>query len=389
VDDPDRLPQGALAGRVGWIINPRRAHEGWCRDHVENAHLLLRHAATMVTSKPTGAANRAPHGPDDLSQTGDPFQTDDLAFVPGQRFVMGSDRHYPEEGPSHPVVVDGFWIQPRQVTNSDFTRFVDATGYITVAERPLDAADYPGAPVENLQPGSMVFHRTAGPVDLRDLSQWWTWTPGASWRHPHGLGDSSPPRSDHPVVHVAFEDAAAYATWSGLDLPTEAEWEAAARGGLDQAAYVWGPDPEPPGHQLANYWHGHFPWQSDPGYGDTAPVGSFPANTYGLYDMAGNVWEWTTDWYSARHSGSPDPSPCCLPRNPRGGDITISYDPHQPQFTIPRKVVKGGSFLCANSYCQRYRPAARRPQMIDTGMSHIGFRCVRRPQDQRDRAQTP
>ena len=321
---------------------------------------------------------QGPHGPRDPVYPDHEPQTDGLVFVPGQRFIMGSDRHYPEERPSHPVEVDGFRIQARQVTNHDFAQFVDATGYLTVAERPLDPADFPGAPVENLQPGSMVFHRTGGPVDLGDLSQWWAWTPGASWRHPNGPGHASPPRTDHPVVHVAYEDAAAYARWTGLDLPTEAEWEAAARGGLDQEAYVWGPDPESPGQQLANYWHGQFPWQSDPGYGDTTPAGSFPGNSYGLYDMAGNVWEWTTDWYSARHSGNADPSPCCLPRNPRGGDITASYDPGQPQFAIPRKVIKGGSFLCANSYCQRYRPAARRPQMIDTGMSHIGFRCVQR-----------
>jgi formylglycine-generating enzyme required for sulfatase activity len=178
------------------------------------------------------------------------------------------------------------------------------------------------------------------------------------------------------VVHVAYEDAEAYAAWAGWSLPSEAEWEAAARGGLEGEPYTWGPDPEPPGARLANFWHGDFPWRAEAGYGSTRPVGSFPANGYGLFDMAGNVWEWTTDWYATRHEADPHPTPCCLPRNPRGPGIETSYDPAQPQFRVPRKVIKGGSYLCADSYCRRYRPAARRPQMVDTGMSHIGFRCV-------------
>jgi formylglycine-generating enzyme required for sulfatase activity len=256
-------------------------------------------------------------------------------------------------------------MQAHQVTNADFAEFVDATGYVTVAERPLDPADYPGAPAANLVPGSMVFRRTSGPVDLRHLSQWWTWTPAASWRRPVGPLSSIDKRADHPVVHVAYEDAEAYAAWAGLALPTEAEWETAARGGLDHTTYTWGDEPEMPGQRLANYWHGEFPWRPDPGYGRTSPVGSFPANGYGLFDTAGNVWEWTSDWYGDTRSGEP----CC-----EAG----SYDSAQPQFKVPRKVIKGGSFLCADTYCLRYRPAARRPQMIDTGMSHIGFRCVKR-----------
>ncbi|WP_445166665.1 formylglycine-generating enzyme family protein [Mycolicibacterium sp. Dal123E01] len=282
----------------------------------------------------------------------------DLVRIPGQTAILGSDEHYPEEAPTRPVTVDGFSIQAHQVTNSDFTEFVSATGYLTVAERPLNAADYPDAPAANLQPGSMVFRRTSGPIDLRHLSQWWIWTPGASWRHPLGPGSSIAKRADHPVVHVAYEDAQGYATWAGLALPTEAEWEIAARGGLDRGGYTWGDHPEEAGQRLANYWHGEFPWRPDPGYGRTAAVGSFAPNGYGLFDMAGNVWEWTSDWY--------------------GGTEADSYDPAQPQFAVPRKVVKGGSFLCADSYCLRYRPAARRPQMVDTGMSHIGFRCVKR-----------
>jgi len=295
--------------------------------------------------------------------------------VPAQTFRMGSDRHYPEETPSHNVAVDSFEVAAYPVTNGEFARFVGDTGYTTVAERPLDPADFPGAPAENLQPGSMVFTPTAGPVDLRHINLWWTWTPGACWRRPEGPGSNTRRRSDHPVVHVAYEDAASYAEWAGTRLPTEAEWEAAARGGLDHADYTWGDEAEQPGQALANFWHGSFPWRSEPGYGSTTAVGSFPPNPLGLYDMAGNVWEWTSDWYAPTHTV--DEHGCCAPKDPRGPAIETSFDPEQPQFRIPRKVIKGGSHLCADSYCRRYRPAARRPQMIDTGMSHIGFRCVR------------
>jgi sulfatase modifying factor 1 len=278
------------------------------------------------------------------------------AWVPGASFRMGSDAHYPEEAPARVVAVDGFWIDRRQVTNRQFAEFVMATGHVTVAERPLDPAAFPGAPAENLVPGSLVFVRTRGPVDLRHINQWWRWTPGASWRAPEGPGSTLDGRDEHPVVHVAYEDAERYAAWAGRTLPSEAEWELAARGGLDGAAYTWGEEPEPAGERLANYWHGEFPWRAEAGYGTTAPVGSYPPNGHGLFDMAGNVWEWTTSWY--------------------GGSEAASRDPSQPQFAVPRKVLKGGSFLCADSYCRRYRPAARRPQMIDTGMSHVGFRCA-------------
>ena len=289
----------------------------------------------------------------------------DLAWVPGQTATLGSDTHYPEEAPLREVTVDGFWMQAHQVTNTQFGEFVSDTGYVSVAERPLNAADYPGAPPENLQPGSMVFGRTAGPVDLRHLNLWWTWTPGACWNHPRGPRSSLTNRDHHPVVHIAFEDAAAYADWAGLELPTEIQWEVAARGGLPHSTYTWGNDHEQPGQRLANYWHGEFPYLPDTGYGQTAAVGSFPANGCGLFDMAGNVWEWTVDWYK----DTPDAGGCCA---------ADSIDPRQSQFQVPRRVVKGGSFLCADSYCMRYRPAARRPQPIDTGMSHIGFRCVKR-----------
>ena len=309
-------------------------------------------------------------------------RTETMTWIDAGTFRMGSDSHYPEEAPAHVVRVDGFWIDRCQVTNRQFATFVADTGYRTVAERPLDAADFPGAPAENLVPGSLVFTRTAGPVDLRYLNAWWTWTPGANWQHPEGPGSTLEGRDAHPVVHVAYEDAEAYAGWAGMTLPTEAEWEFAARGGLDAASYVWGDDPERPGDQLANYWHGRFPWRPDAGYGTTTPVGAFPANGFGLSDMAGNVWEWTSDWYTANHPDDPD-KPCCVPLNPHGGSEQASLDPRQPQFRIPRKVIKGGSFLCADTYCMRYRPAARRPQMIDTGMSHIGFRCVTRSDGRR------
>jgi formylglycine-generating enzyme len=295
--------------------------------------------------------------------------------IPGGEFTMGSDEHYPEEAPAQRVSVDGFGMDATAVTNAEFAAFVEDTGYVTVAERPLDPADFPGAPPENLVPGSLVFTPTPGPVDLRHMSQWWAWTPRASWKHPVGPNSSRAGREDHPVVHVAYEDAQAYAAWAGKELPTEAQWELAARAGLDGAAYSWGDAPEEEGQRLANYWHGDFPWRPDPGYGTTAPVGSYPPNGFGLFDMAGNVWEWTTDWYRDRRPEHPG-TPGSVLVNPRGGSIEESYDPAQPQFRVPRKVIKGGSFLCADSYCLRYRPAARRPQMIDTGMSHIGFRCI-------------
>ena len=300
-----------------------------------------------------------------------------MVSIPGGTFRMGSDHHYREEAPVHTVEVDGFSVRATTVTNSDYAAFVAATGYTTVAERPLDPAAYPGAPPENLVPGALVFTMTAGPVDLRHISQWWIWTPGACWHRPEGPGSGVDDRGDHPVVHVAHEDAEAYAAWAGERLPTEAEWEYAARGGLDGKAYVWGDEAVPDGRYLANFWQGEFPWRNSEadGHAGTAPVGSYPPNGYGLFDMAGNVWEWTSDWYADNHPADADKA-CCVPRNPRGPEVEASYDPAQPQFPIPRKVLKGGSFLCADEYCRRYRPAARRPQMVDTGMSHLGFRTV-------------
>ncbi|MBV8197826.1 MAG: formylglycine-generating enzyme family protein [Candidatus Eremiobacteraeota bacterium] len=295
---------------------------------------------------------------------------DGMIRIEGGSFLMGSDRFYPEEGPVREVSVSGFSIGARAVTNAEFAKFVRTTGYLTVAERPLNATDYPGALPENLVPGALVFHMTPGPVDLRDYSQWWSWVPGASWKHPKGPGSSIDSTPDHPVVHVAYEDAKAYAVWAGKRLPTEAEWEFAARGGLGGKDFVWGDEMEPGGRPAANTWQGEFPWKSTGRRGPgTMPVGSFAPNGYGLFDMAGNVWEWTCDWFVTDRPSIE--SPCCA-----GSARELSYDPCQPQIRIPRKVLKGGSFLCSPSYCLRFRPAARSPQMIDTGMSHLGFRCI-------------
>lgn len=300
-----------------------------------------------------------------------------MVSLEGGEFAMGSDRHYTEEAPTRRVAVDGFAIDAFPVTNERFAEFVAETGYVTVAERPPDPALYPGAPRENLVPGSMVFVPTEGPVDLRDSSNWWAWTPGADWRHPTGPDGGVEGLERHPVVHVAYEDAQAYCAWAGFSLPTETEWEYAARGGLDAAEFAWGDEDLQESEPLANTWQGRFPCQNTllDGFLRTSPVGSYPPNGYGLHDMIGNVWEWTADWYRAEHGAA---SPCCVPSNPGGGTEDESYDPAQPQFRIPRKVLKGGSHLCARNYCFRYRPAARQPQMVDTGMSHVGFRCVRR-----------
>ncbi len=303
-----------------------------------------------------------------------------MAWIPGGPFLMGSDHHYPEEGPAHPVTVDGFWMDQYAVTNNQFRRFVAETGYVTVAERPPDPADYPDAPPAMLRPGSLVFQKPMHHVDRRDWQQWWAYMPGADWRHPEGPRTSTSGRGTHPVVHIAFPDAEAYALWAGKMLPTEAEWECAARGGLEGAVYTWGDAYDPRSKALANTWQGEFPWQNllHDRYERTARVGSYPPNGYGLSDMAGNVWEWTTDWYQERHPATPAKA-CCIPVNPRGGPMERSFDPYQPKIAIPRKVLKGGSFLCAPNYCLRYRPAARIAEAIDSSTCHLGFRCMIRP----------
>jgi formylglycine-generating enzyme required for sulfatase activity len=301
----------------------------------------------------------------------------DMIRIPGGRFRMGSDRHYPEEAPVHRVTVDGFLIDRTPVTNRQFRDFVRATGHVTFAEKRPDPKDYPGAPPHMLYAGSLVFSPPDHPVDLRDWSQWWTLLKGADWRHPSGSKSSINSLDNHPVVHVAYADALAYARWAGKDLPTEAEWEFAARGGLDGAEFAWGDEFTPDERQMANTWQGAFPFQNtaQDGFERTSPVTAFPPNGYGLYDMIGNVWEWTSDFYVPKHPADAVKA-CCIPENPRGGREDQSYDPCQPDTPIPRRVLKGGSHLCAPNYCRRYRPAARHPQPVDTSTSHVGFRCV-------------
>ncbi len=300
-----------------------------------------------------------------------------MVKVEGGDFAMGSEDFYPDEAPVRRVSVDGFWIDPQPVTNSRFSAFVEATGFVTEAEKPPDPAMYPEAAPEDLVPGGLVFTMTSVPVNLGDFTNWWRWTPGADWRHPTGPESLIEGLADHPVVQVSQGDAAAYCIWAGLELPTEAEWEFAARGGLDGARFVWGDEDPQETEPLANTWQGRFPHENTEldGWTRTSPVGSYPPNGYGLYDMTGNVWEWTDDWYTTERP-STEPS-CCAPLDPRGGTQEASIDPGE-EIRIPRKVVKGGSHLCTPQYCYRYRPAARQPQTIETATSHLGFRGIRR-----------
>ena len=305
------------------------------------------------------------------------ISSDKLAWIEGGEFAMGSEDFYPDEGPVRQVNVERFAIAKTTVTNREFAKFVSATGYLTEAEQKPDPKMYPGAPPENLVPGALVFRMTTQPVSLRDFRRWWEWTPGADWRHPTGPESSIEDLGDHPVVQVSYTDATAFCDWAGVELPTEAEWEFAARGGLDGAKFAWGDEDQQETEPVANTWQGLFPVENTEvdGWTRTAPVGSYPANAYGLYDMAGNVWEWTTDWYTSTPTGE---ASCCGPSDVRGPTAEASMDQSQPDIRIPRKVVKGGSHLCTPQYCYRYRPAARQPQMIDTAMSHIGFRYILR-----------
>jgi formylglycine-generating enzyme required for sulfatase activity len=302
-----------------------------------------------------------------------------MTFIEGGTFTMGSERFYPVEWPLRRVRVDPFWIDATPVTNAEFAAFVAATGYRTTAESAPDPRDYSGIDPQLLQPASLVFDPPNGLSNPRDITSWWSFRPGAQWRHPEGLGSTIEDRGDHPVVHVSHSDAKAYASWAGKRLATEAEWELAARGGHDGWDFAWGDELAPAGQMLANFWQGQFPAtnQALDGYERTSPVGSFPANDFGLVDMIGNVWEWTSDWFTSHKPlDKRKPGACCVLTNPRGGRKAESFDPMTPQVRIGRKVLKGGSFLCAENYCQRYRPAARQPQTIDTSPSHIGFRCA-------------
>lgn len=323
-----------------------------------------------------------------------------LVWIPGGTFRMGSDDFYPEEGPVRDVPVAGFWMDAYPVTVAAFRRFVRLTGYVTIAERPLDPAFDASLDLGLLGPGSLVFRKTLGPVDLSDPRAWWSYVPGACWRRPEGPGSTVHGRDRHPVTHIAYEDAVAYASWAGRRLPTEAEWELAARGGLDGAVYAWGDEFSPGGKLLANTWQGHFPWRNVllDRFDRTSPVGAFPANGYGLHDMTGNVWEWTSDSYERRATDRAAKA-TCVPNSPR---FTVprqraAGDDHVP-FAVPDgidshtspplagedgaapsrdlRVIKGGSFLCAANYCLRYRPAARQGMTIDSATCHLGFRCA-------------
>jgi formylglycine-generating enzyme len=295
---------------------------------------------------------------------------DGMVWIPGGEFRMGTeDASYADAQPVHRVRVDGFWMDATEVTNAQFAGFVAATGYVTVAEHAPDPAEFPGAPAEALVPGSIVFTPPSFPVPLDNHLIWWRYLPGADWRHPDGPDSGIADLQDHPVVHVCWEDAAAYARWAGKRLPTEAEWEFAARGGLDGREYVWGDELTPEGRWQANIWQGAFPGENTAadGFRGTAPVRSFPANGYGLFDMAGNVWEWCSDWYRPDYYAD-SPS-----ENPRGPDD--SFDPQEPG--LPKRVQRGGSYLCSDMYCARYKPGPRGKGEPRSAASHVGFRCVK------------
>ena len=293
-----------------------------------------------------------------------------MVWIAGGTFTMGADEERPEERAAHEVSVGGFWIDRHEVTNAQFARFVAATGYVTVAERGLDPKDHPGMPPELLAPGAVVFTPPDGVLDLVNVNQWWRYVAGADWRHPAGPDSSIEGRGNHPVVDMAYEDAQAYADWLGRELPSEAQWEFAARGGLEGATYSWGEEYyDPVAGWRANTWQGLFPLKDDvdDGYHGTAPVGCFAPNGYGLFDMAGNVWEYASDWYVPEHPAEPAADPV-------GPDLALAARYAGP--TGPSVVIKGGSYLCAPNFCARYRPAARQPQELGLGASHLGFRTV-------------
>ena len=339
--------------------------------------------ATSAPKNPAPEMRQVAFGPTTPNTASPPAKAPQgMAWIPGGEFSMGAQnppdmddvgmKATLDSRPVHRVYVDGFFMDKTDVTNAQFSAFVKATGYVTVAERKPRAEDYPGAPPENLVAGSVIFAPPDHPVPLNDYYQWWTYVPGANWRHPLGPKSSIVGKENYPVVHVSYEDALAYAKWAGKRLPTEAEWEFAARGGLAGKPYVWGDEFRPKGRWMANTHEGHFPDKDtgEDGYSGIAPVAKFPANRYGLFDMAGNVWQWTSDWYRPDYYQKLEADG--VARNPQGPDS--AYDPSEPGHS--KKAQRGGSFLCTDQYCSRYIVGTRGKGDVDTGTNHLGFRCV-------------
>lgn len=365
----------SLSGCAFFWISSSLAADAKC----ENCKAPSRVAQLLAANQATGAAKTS----DKQSPAPTSNSVPGMVLIPGGEFTMGTDAtdSYETERPAHRVRVDSFWMDATEVTNAEFEKFVKATGYVTVAERKPDWEELKkqlpagtAKPADDvLVPGSLVFKRPPGKVSLNDVGNWWRWTPGANWRAPDGPGSNLRGRENYPVVQVAWEDAAAYAKWAGKRLPTESEWEFAARGGLDGKRYAWGDELKPNGKWLANIFQGDFPYHdtAEDGFSGLAPVRSFPPNAYGLYDMIGNAWEWCSDWYRVDYYQSLlDKKSVAI--NPPGP--TESLDPEEPE--QPKRVTKGGSYLCSDQYCINYRPSARRGTASDTGMSHVGFRCV-------------
>ncbi len=338
----------------------------------QNSHGAGHHTATVPTT-PDAASAAAK-----INDTPPPSPPPDgMVWVPGGTFWMGCvDCDMPDAQPVHLVAVDGFWMDQTPITNRQFEQFVKATAYVTVAERKPDPKDYPGAPPESLVAGSAVFTPPPQDVALDNYFQWWRYVPGASWRHPEGPGSTTKGREDHPAVHIAWEDAAEYVKWTGKRLPTEAEYEFAARGGLDRHAYAWGRELKPGGKWAANIWQGRFPSKNvnEDGYINTSPVKAFAPNGYGLYDMGGNVWQWCADWYRPDYFATLATTGTAT-HDPHGP--LESYDPQEPG--IQKRVQKGGSFLCSDEYCTRYLVGSRGKGAADSGSSNVGFRCVKSP----------
>jgi sulfatase modifying factor 1 len=301
-----------------------------------------------------------------------------MVWIPGGTFWMGCEVcEMSDASPVHQVVVDGFWMDVTPVTNEQFAKFMKATGYVTIAERVPDARDFPGAPPENLVPGSAVFSPPEHEVPLNNHYQWWSYVKGTSWQHPEGLGSNLNGREHYPVVHIAWDDAMAYAQWAGKRLPTEAEFEFAARGGLDRKRYSWGDELTPGGKWVANIWQGRFPVKDtgEDGYRSASPVRAFPANGYSLYDMGGNVWQWCLDWYrpDIYQQRTATSAPVQNPQSP-----DTSFDPLEPG--VPKRVTRGGSYLCSDRYCARYLVGSRGKSEPSTGSSNVGFRCAKSAQ---------